>query len=168
MFIKYSRPIKGSMKKTSRPVENRAGRKIAAAALSAALGLGIAGCGKAPQCRVYYRGQERSICTRFLDGYRGALKDGRKMRRQFRELEKNIAMKKKEGKDTRKEEQKLEEMKMKAECLLREISSKHYVKSRIDKGEAKAVEMKQAAEELGRLIKNINEIRKRLVEFRWG
>ncbi len=168
MFIKYSRPIRGSMKKISRPVEKGNGRKIAAAALSAALGLGIAGCGKTPQCKVYYRGQERSLCTSFIDGYKGALRNGRKMRAQFRELEKNIAMKKKEGKNTRKEERELEEMKVGAECLLREITKKHYIKSRIDKGEAKAVEMKQAARELGELLKNIYEIRKQLVEFRWG
>ncbi|MBD3397792.1 hypothetical protein GF412_05790 [Candidatus Micrarchaeota archaeon] len=142
--------------------------KIAAAALSAALGMGIGGCGKAPQCQVYYRGQERSICTSFLNGYRGALRDGRKMRMQFWELEKNIAMKKKGGKDTREEEQKLEEMKRGADCLLKEISSKHYIKSRIDDGEARAVEMKQAVEELGQLLKSINKIRKQLVEFRWG
>ncbi|MFP3949770.1 MAG: hypothetical protein ACLFUZ_01615 [Candidatus Micrarchaeia archaeon] len=156
------------MRKISRPVEKRKGRKIVAAALSAALGLGIAGCGKAPQCKVYYRGQERSLCTSFIDGYRGALRNGRKMRAQFRELEKNIAMKKKEGKNTRKEERELEEMKAGAECLMRGISNKHYVKSRIDKGEAKAVEMKQAARELGKLLKDIDEIRKQLVKFRWG
>ncbi|MBD3389793.1 hypothetical protein GF415_02445 [Candidatus Micrarchaeota archaeon] len=156
------------MRKISRPVGSKTGRKIAAAALSAAMGLGMAGCGKAPQCRVYYRGQERSICTRFLEGYRGALRNGRKMRGQFRELEKNIAIKKKEGDNTLEEEQKLEEMRVNAECLLREISSKHYIKSRIDKGEAKAVEMKQAVKELGELIESINKIRKQLVEYGWG